>query len=70
MTKDLPSLHAAVNNLAQTIASKSPLAINVTKKSIVYSRDHSVEEGLRHIADLNGAMLQTKDTMVAVTANF
>ena len=28
--------------LAQTIALKSPLAINIAKKSLIYSRDHTV----------------------------
>ena len=54
--------------LAQTIASKSPVAIDTTKKSIIYSRDHSVAEGLAHIALLNSVMLQTSDTAVAVGA--
>lgn len=54
--------------LAKTIASKSPVAVNATKKSIIFSRDHSVAEGLNHIALMNGAMLQTSDSMTAVTA--
>lgn len=54
--------------IAQTIASKSPVAVNVTKKSILYSRDHSVAEGLDHIALTNSAMLQTTDIMASVTA--
>jgi hypothetical protein len=28
--------------IANTIAMKSPVAINITKKSIIYSRDHTV----------------------------
>ena len=56
--------------MAKNIATKSPLAINVTKKSLIYSRDHSVAEGLDHIALLNGVMLQTEDTKLAVGANF
>ena len=56
--------------LAGLIAQKSPVAVNTTKKSIVYSRDHTVQQGLDHIAILNGAMLQTEDTMKAVSANF
>lgn len=54
--------------LAVTIASKSPVAIKTTKKSIIFSRDHSVQEGLNHIALLNGAMLQTTDSAKAVGA--
>ena len=56
--------------LARVIASKSPVAVNITKKSLNYSRDHTVEEGLNHIAELNGVMLQTTDTAKAVAANF
>ena len=56
--------------MAQDIAKKSPLAINITKQSLIYSRDHTVTEGLAHIALLNGVMLQTDDTKLAVGANF
>ena len=57
-------------DLAKTISEKSPLAVNITKKSILFSRDHTVQEGLDHIAGINGVMLQTKDCPKAVTANF
>ena len=60
----------AVMDLATQIASKSPVAINTTKKSLNYSRDHTVAEGLDHIALLNSVMLQTEDSAKAVTANF
>ena len=60
----------AARSLAAVIASKSPVAVNITKKSLVYSRDHTVQEGLDHIAMLNGAMLQTVDTQKAISANF
>ena len=33
--------------LAKTIASKSPIAVQGSKVNLVYSRDHTVEEGLR-----------------------
>ncbi len=55
-------------DLANLIASKSPIAVSTSKKSIVFSRDHSVEEGLNHIALLNSSMLQTDDLMVAASA--
>jgi enoyl-CoA hydratase/carnithine racemase len=58
----------AAMDLANLIATKSPVAVSTSKKSIVYSRDHSVEEGLNHIALLNSAMLQTDDLMVAASA--
>ena len=38
--------------LAATIASKSPVAVQGTKVSMVYSRDHTVQEGLDHIVSL------------------
>lgn len=38
-----------VLDIAETIASKSPVAIQGTKESLVYSRDHTVQEGLNHI---------------------
>jgi len=54
---DQEALYKASMDLAKLIASKSPVAINITKKSIIFSRDHTVQEGLDHIAMLNGAML-------------
>jgi len=35
--------------VAEDIASKSPVAVQGSKISLVYSRDHSVQEGLDHI---------------------
>jgi len=35
--------------VAEDIASKSPVAVQGSKMSLVYSRDHSVQEGLDHI---------------------
>lgn len=38
-----------VLDIAETIASKSPVAIQGTKENLVYSRDHTVQEGLDHV---------------------
>ena len=57
-------------DIAKEIASKSPVGILTLKQNIVYSRDHSVDEGLNHVLLLNMAMLQTKDMEKAVMANF
>lgn len=35
--------------VAEEIASKSPVAVQGTKFNLVFSRDHSVQEGLDHI---------------------
>jgi delta(3,5)-delta(2,4)-dienoyl-CoA isomerase len=56
--------------IAKTIAAKSPVGVATLKQNIVYSRDHTVEEGLNHILLLNMSMLQTKDMQAAVFANF
>lgn len=39
----------SVLEVAEIIASKSPVAVQGTKRSLVYSRDHSVDEGLDNI---------------------
>ena len=46
------------------------MAVTTTKSSLNYSRDHSVQEGLDHIALLNSVMLQTQDMSKAAMANF
>lgn len=38
-----------VFSLAKSIAEKSPVAVQGTKRSLIYSRDHSVQEGLNHV---------------------
>ncbi len=38
-----------VMELAREIASKSPVAITGTKHNLLFSRDHSVKEGLDHV---------------------
>ncbi|XP_041354116.1 delta(3,5)-Delta(2,4)-dienoyl-CoA isomerase, mitochondrial-like isoform X2 [Gigantopelta aegis] len=55
-------------DVASLIASKSPVAVQGTKVSLVFSRDHSVPEGLEHIAMWNQAMLQSEDLMKAAMA--
>ena len=47
--------------LATLIASKSPVAVQGTKGILNYSRDRTVEEGLRYTAVWNAGMLQTQD---------
>lgn len=63
------ALFKAAYELAQEIAGKSPVAVATTKESIKFSRDHTVEEGLAHIANLNSARLQSTDMQAAIMAN-
>lgn len=42
-----------VLSIAELIATKSPLAVQVTKENLIYSRDHTVQEGLDHIVSVN-----------------
>ena len=39
---------AASMELAKTIAEKSPVAVQGSKANLVYSRDHTVPEGLEY----------------------
>jgi len=54
--------------LAQMIASKSPVAVQGTKANLLYSRDHSVEDGLAYMRMWNATMLQSEDLVIAATA--
>ncbi|PNF41641.1 Delta(3,5)-Delta(2,4)-dienoyl-CoA isomerase, mitochondrial [Cryptotermes secundus] len=54
--------------VATDIAAKSPVAVQVAKRSILYSRDHSVQEGLDHIRLWNMTMVQSEDFMNAAVA--
>ena len=47
---DHASMMAAVMETAREIASKSPLAVTGSKEMINFARDHSIGDGLRHIA--------------------
>lgn len=57
-----------VTDLAEEIAKKSPVAVQTAKANLVYSRDHTVQEGLDHIRNLNQFMLQSEDLVTAVMA--
>jgi len=61
-------LMAGAVEMAKTIASKSPVAVQGTKQSLVYSREHSTEEGLDHVARYNMVMLQSEDLMKSAMA--
>ena len=61
-------LLAEVRALAAQIAAKSPLAVRGTKEMLLYSRDHSVEDGLNYVATWNGAMLHVEEITKAAMA--
>lgn len=54
--------------VAELIASKSPVAVQGTKRNIVYSLDHTNQEGLDHIKEINKLSLQSEDFFNAVVA--
>jgi enoyl-CoA hydratase len=62
------SLRTGVHEIAATIAAKSPLSIRGIKEMVVYSRDHSVADGLNYVATWNAAMLMSDDLTEGVTA--
>lgn len=56
----------AALKMASLIASKSPVAVQGTKEVLNFSRDHSVQDGLRYVGVWNSAALQTKDVTAAL----
>jgi enoyl-CoA hydratase len=62
------ALYAGVQEIAATIAAKSPLAIRGSKEMISYARDHSVADGLNYVATWNAAMLMSADLDEALAA--
>ncbi|XP_037320637.1 delta(3,5)-Delta(2,4)-dienoyl-CoA isomerase, mitochondrial [Pungitius pungitius] len=59
----------AALEMAQEIAGRSPVAVQGTKVNLIYSRDHSVAEGLDYMANWNMSMLQTQDVMKSAQAS-
>ncbi len=65
---DRTTMLREVQGIAQTIASKSPLAVRGSKEMLLYSRDHSVAEGLTYIATWNSGMLSGADLRASMDA--
>lgn len=61
------TVNAAIQ-MAEMIAQRSPVAVQGTKVVMNYARDHSVADGLNHIAEWNSAMLQSADLMQSAQA--
>lgn len=65
---DKESMMAGALELAGEIAARSPVAVQGTKINLVYSRDHSVAEGLEYMAAWNMSMLKSEDVMKSAMA--
>ncbi|WOJ94408.1 crotonase/enoyl-CoA hydratase family protein [Congregibacter variabilis] len=65
---DKEALLKGVRETAALIASKAPLAVRGSKEMLLYSRDHSVQEGLNYIATWNAGMLSAHDLQEGLTA--
>ena len=59
---------AAALQCAKEIASKPPVAIWGTKQALNYARDHSVEDSLRQMGWLQGAIWSNAQVQEAITA--
>jgi enoyl-CoA hydratase len=57
-----------VMGVARRIAGHSPLAVAGTKEMLNYGRDHSVADGLNHIATWQAGMFLSEDLREAATA--
>ena len=57
-----------VTVIARAIAAKAPLAIRGTKEMVLYSRDHTVAEGLNYIATWNSGMMSQADLQAGMQA--
>ena len=66
--KDREDLMRHALNTAKVISGHSPVGITSTKVNILYSRDHSVDDGLDFVLAWNAFALQTEDVKKAVVA--
>ncbi|KAM6933978.1 delta(3,5)-Delta(2,4)-dienoyl-CoA isomerase, mitochondrial [Xenentodon cancila] len=66
---DKEAMMAGALEMAGEIAGRSPVAVQGTKINLIYSRDHSVAEGLNYMATWNMSMLQTEDVMKSAQAS-
>ena len=66
--EDKEAMMARVLEIAEMIASKSPLSVRGSKHILNHSRDHSVSDGLNYMATWNAAMFLSNDVQEAMTA--
>ena len=65
---DSEVLLAAVMEIAEQIATHSPLAINGSKVMLNYARDHNVADSLQYMATWQAGMFHPEDMMESFTA--
>ncbi|XP_022688272.1 delta(3,5)-Delta(2,4)-dienoyl-CoA isomerase, mitochondrial-like isoform X1 [Varroa jacobsoni] len=68
VVKDKDQLMKVSLELANTIAAKSPVAVQGTKVNLVYSRSYPVDQALEFMATWNACHLQSEDVATAATA--
>lgn len=66
---DREALWSRAFEMAELIATKSPVAIAGTKANLNYSREHTISDSLDYIATWNAFMLQTGDVVKAAMAS-
>jgi len=66
--EDRPALDRKVAEIAAKIASKAPLTVAGTKRSVLYARDHSVAESLEHAMMLQASLWSPSDIEEAFKA--
>lgn len=65
---DKQTMMEEVTAIARNIAGKSPLAVRGSKEMILYSRDHTVRDGLDHIATWNAGIMSSADLQEGMQA--
>jgi enoyl-CoA hydratase/carnithine racemase len=65
---DADTTVAAARDLAERIASNSPLAVQGTKRVLEFCEGKSVEDGLKYVATWNAGFLASDDLREAMTA--
>lgn len=65
---DKAALDAHVTAIAQTIASKPPLAVAASKLALNHARDHGVAESLKYAMTLQAGVFNPADIGAAITA--
>lgn len=66
--KNQEQLYAKAKELALEIAANSPLTVQGVKDVALFSRDHSIGDGLQYVAQKNAAQLLSEDLMEAMAA--